>query len=95
MYKLNYDSLTGKVSCIIKSDKSSIPLCEGNIDYQDFLKWNAEQEIPLNLESTIPVITPEPARDLGKEVDDLRTQIKELTPQVKVDHEDRIKALEK
>jgi hypothetical protein len=49
-YTLNYSERTGKVSSIQK-DNMSIPLCEANTDYQDFLKWNKEQTVPLDLNS--------------------------------------------
>jgi len=79
MYKLSYDAMTGKVSCIIRlSDNASIPLCEGNSDFQDFLKWNSKQPTPLDLNSTIPVIPPEPVRDLAKEMDELKARVGKL-----------------
>ena len=79
MYKLRYDMNTGKVTSITRlSDGASIPLCEGNTDYQEFLKWNKAQETPLDLNSTIPVIPPEPARDLAKEIDELKARIVKL-----------------
>ncbi len=53
-YQLNYDKETGKVISISQCNMS-IPLCEANTDYQDFLKWNSEQETPLDLNSTIPI----------------------------------------
>lgn len=60
MYQLNYD-MTGKVSGVKRlSDSASIPFCDGNIDYQDFLKWNKEQPIPLDLNSTIEIPKPDP-----------------------------------
>lgn len=68
MYELNYSDRTGKVSSI-QCGNMSIPLCEANTDYQDFLKWNSEQNTPLDLKSTIPVIPPKPARNLAAEVD--------------------------
>ena len=49
MYKLNYGE-NNKVSSIQKGNMS-IPLCEDNLDYQDFLEWNKEQKIPLDLNS--------------------------------------------
>lgn len=64
MYKLNYD-MQGKVSSI-QLGNMSIPLAEGNTDYQQFLEWNAQQETPLDLASTI---TPP-----GPSWDDIRTQ---------------------
>ena len=49
-YKLNYDG-TGKVSSI-QNGNMSIPLADGNTDYQQFLEWNAKQTVPLDLNST-------------------------------------------
>jgi len=52
MYQLNYDNRTGKVSSIkCLSDSASIPLAEGNTDYQAFLVWNGKQVTPLDLNS--------------------------------------------
>jgi len=53
MYKLNYSE--GKV-CSIQKENSSIPLTEGNTDFQQFLEWNAQQAKPLDLKSTIMCI---------------------------------------
>ena len=79
MYILCYDYLTGKVLAIQRlSDNAFIPLCEGNSDYQAFLKWNAEQKTPLDLESTIPVIPPVPARDLLAEIEVMKVDIVKL-----------------
>jgi hypothetical protein len=82
MYELIYDS-NGKVSTVKKIIADSpipitmfIPICEGNSDYQDFLKWNKEQESPLDLNSTIEIVPIEPARDLAKEIDELKAQAK-------------------
>ena len=75
MYTLSYDKTTGKVVSIIKAN-SAIPICEDNTDFQDFLKWNAEQETPLDLDSTIEPVVPEKARDLAKEIDDLKARVK-------------------
>uniref|UniRef100_A0A6M3K6Q7 Uncharacterized protein n=1 Tax=viral metagenome TaxID=1070528 RepID=A0A6M3K6Q7_9ZZZZ len=58
MYRLAY--CEGKVHSVIREDGSCIPLVEGNTDFQDFLKWNSEQEVPLDLNSTIKVVPPEP-----------------------------------
>ena len=78
MYKLQYDDSTGKVSVIVKDTLTFIPLCAENTDFQDFLKWNSEQETPLDLNSTIEVVPPEPARDLAKEIDDLKSQLSDV-----------------
>jgi hypothetical protein len=83
MYKLNYSIFDGKVSTIGRlSDNACIPLCEGNTDYQAFLKWNSEQEKPLDLKSTIPVIPPEKPRDLAKEIDTLKAQVAANTTKI-------------
>ena len=60
MYKLIYDMM-GKPNTIQYGDKS-IPLCPDNTDYQEFLTWNSEQAIPLDLNSTIEISTPQPPR---------------------------------
>jgi hypothetical protein len=50
MYQLNYDNTTGKVSGIKRNkDSASLPLAEGNSDYQAFLEWNAKQAVPLDI----------------------------------------------
>ena len=49
MYTLIYGK-DNKVSGINK-DGASIPLCEDNTDYQDFLVWNKSQKAPLVLNS--------------------------------------------
>lgn len=76
MYTLNYD-IQGKISSIQK-DNMSIPLAEDNSDFQQFLEWNAEQDVPLDLDSTIEVVPPVPARDLAKEIDDMKVKIGNL-----------------
>jgi hypothetical protein len=50
MYQLMYDRFTGAVSGINK-DGASIPLCEDNADYQEFLEWNKQQKEPLDLQA--------------------------------------------
>jgi len=60
----------------------SIPLCEVNSDYQEFLKWNSEQEVPLDLKSTIPVIPPEKPRDYLAEIDALKIQVAANTTKI-------------
>jgi len=79
MYKLNY--FDGKV-CSIQKDNISFPLCEANTDYQDFLKWNSEQEKPLDLNSTIPVVVPEKPRDYLAEIDALKIQVAANTTKI-------------
>lgn len=52
MYKLEYSTTDGKVGSIRRlHDNASIPIAEGNSDYQEFKKWNAEQSVKLNLAS--------------------------------------------
>lgn len=52
MYQLIYSHIDGTVSGIKRlSDGASIPLAEGNTDYQEFLEWNAQQAVPLDLSS--------------------------------------------
>jgi len=59
VYELNYSKETGKVDTI-QHGIDTIPLAEGNTDYQAFLACNAKQDVPLDLDSTIEVIVPEP-----------------------------------
>lgn len=76
MYQLKHSPTTGKILSILRlSDSAFIPMAEGNRDYQAFIKWNSEQVIPLDLNSTIEVPKPEPARDLAAEIDALKTQM--------------------
>ena len=50
IYKLYKDQLTGEITSVYKShvgfssvsDQLQIPICEGNTDYQAYLKWVAE-----------------------------------------------------
>jgi uncharacterized protein YfeS len=52
MYQLLYRTQDGKVESVKRlSTGASIPLCEGNTDYQAFLEWNKEQSTPLDLNS--------------------------------------------
>ena len=85
MYELNYGS-DGKVISISKLNTdgsvSSFYLDEANTDYQDFLKWNSEQEVPLDLKSTIEVPKPEPARDLAAEITALQKQVSTNTSKI-------------
>jgi len=50
MYTLNY-TVNGNVGSIQKGNMC-IPICEGNADYNDFIIWNSQQEIPFDLNST-------------------------------------------
>lgn len=74
MYELKYNKIDGKVSSIKRlSDKASIPISEGNKDYQEFLKWNSEQETPLNTDSidqvTVDVASVKTAKQEKKKKD--------------------------
>jgi hypothetical protein len=52
MYQLFYSPIDGTVSSIKRnSDDALIPLADGNTDYQEFLEWNAQQAVPLDLSS--------------------------------------------
>jgi hypothetical protein len=77
MYEIIYNQFSGRIDCIRRLyDNACIPLCEDNTDYQEFLIWNKAQAIPLDLNSTIEVVKSVPARDLGKEIDELKAQAK-------------------
>lgn len=52
MYQLIYSQENGKVAGIKKTSNGAfIPLAEDNSDYQEFLTWNVQQVIPLDLNS--------------------------------------------
>jgi thiamine pyrophosphokinase len=52
MYQLIYSFEDGRVSSIKRvPDGASIPLAVGNADYQEFLEWNGEQAVSLDLNS--------------------------------------------
>ena len=36
----------GKESAILRNGKDSIPFCDDNTDYQEYLKWVAEGNTP-------------------------------------------------
>ena len=48
MYKLQKDSLSGKIVSIgfVDNPLISIPINEDNTDYQEYLKWVAEGNTP-------------------------------------------------
>lgn len=47
MYKLYKNSLTGEISSVIRlSDSAYIPFDEGNTDYQAYLAWLAQGNVP-------------------------------------------------
>jgi hypothetical protein len=82
MYKLLYGKETGQVYGIELEGVGQIPLCEANLDYQEFLKWNSEQAVPLDLNSTIEVVKSVPARDLAKEITDLKAIVTANTAKI-------------
>jgi hypothetical protein len=47
MYKLLKDNVTNQVCAILKDGSTSIPICEDNTDYQQYLKWVEEGNTPL------------------------------------------------
>ena len=61
MYKLIYNDRNTVGS--IQKGNMSIPICEDNTDYQEFIEWNKEQEVPLDLNS---VYTPTEAEVKAK-----------------------------
>lgn len=82
-YKPSYDVRTGQLNCIIRlNDNASIPLCEDNMDYQQYLK-----EVPvkdrLPLEDKSVIVIPVPPRDLAKEIDELKLKVAELEEKIK------------
>ena len=45
----------GKLSsCVIRSDGATIPFDPDNVDYQEYLKWLAEGNVPLAAETNTP-----------------------------------------
>jgi len=77
MYKLIHDTFTGKLNCITKMGEY-IPICEDNSDYQEFKTWNKAQKTPLDLNSTIEVVKPEPVRDLAKEITIIQERLSKI-----------------
>jgi hypothetical protein len=53
IYELIYSLETGEVESVLRNGANTIPISDGNTDFQEFLKWNAEQETPLDLDSTV------------------------------------------
>ena len=66
MYKINYD-FQGNPSSI-QNDNMSIPICGDNTDFQEFLKWNAEQKDPLDYKTPIAVEPPAPVETLEEKI---------------------------
>jgi len=68
MYKINYDSPTGK-PCSIQKGNMSIPIEPRNMDFVDFLKCNKQQKTPLNYEKSIEVEPPEPVETMKEKIE--------------------------
>lgn len=64
MYRLDYDRF-GKA--ILKQGTLTIPIADGNRHYAEFLEWNKQQEVPLDLKDREPDPIP---RDLEIEAID-------------------------
>lgn len=78
-YVLSVDTRTGRVIGVVRDGSAAIPRDAGNIDWQEFLTWNAEQQPPLSLADQAPTLrVPRPL--LAIEADILA-----LTPQAKRD----------
>jgi len=57
MYQYVIDSVTGQVSqnCIKRvTDNAYIPFAQDNTDYQAYLKWLADGNVPLAAETNTP-----------------------------------------
>ena len=54
MYKLIKDSLTNEVCSVLKGNNMSIPFDPDNTDYQAYLAWLAEGNIPWDADALIP-----------------------------------------
>jgi len=80
IYKICYDYLTGKPSTI-SSDGASIPICEANADYQEFLRWNEKQKTPLDLKSIVPIVSPLPVGTVDQRIDKLEARVAILEKQ--------------
>jgi len=76
MYRLNYLPWDGTIGGVIRlSDNANIGLSETNPDFREFLEWNKAQKTPLDLNSTIVPVKPEPVRDLAGEITELRDRV--------------------
>jgi hypothetical protein len=72
MYKINHDSVTGQPYSIQKGDMS-IPICEANADFQDFLKWNVTGK--LDYKTPIKVTPPAPVETLEETLTKIKADI--------------------
>jgi hypothetical protein len=55
MYKLFKDLMGNQNQVIRLSDNAYIPFAEDNTDYQAYLKWLAEGNVPLAAETNTPL----------------------------------------
>lgn len=80
MYKLEYSTTDGKVGSIRRlHDNASIPISEDNSDYQEFVKWNTAQAIPLNMTDKSQAILDEiiaTQAKIDKKKQDIETNLK-------------------
>jgi hypothetical protein len=90
MYKLEYNTMDGKVGSIRRlHDNASIPIAEDNSDYQEFVKWNTAQAIPLNMTDKSQAILDEiiaTQAKTAKKKQDIETSLKtwkELSDEIK------------
>ena len=88
MYTLIYDEGTGKVGIIMRDDGTSFPLSEENRFFQEFLIWNAEQDPPLDLDSTIEIVPPEPKTQEVFDVPVVAPDFVVQSPKPKDDHKE-------
>lgn len=86
MYQLVYSQIDGKVSGIKKTLERPkrplkiihIPRAEGNAEYQEFLRWNKTQKVPLDLNSIDNTI-----------VEEVNNRELTITAQIELDKSDR------
>jgi hypothetical protein len=65
---------TGKPTVVCKELANGTQI-SCSVEDVEFLEWNSKQPTPLDLNSTIEVVKPEPTRDLAKELDELKAQV--------------------
>jgi len=77
MYAINYDP-TGNPISIIKEGKQ-IPLAPGNMDYEEFLKWNKQRSRPLDYNTPIRIIDkPEVVQTIEERIVAIEEKLKVL-----------------
>jgi len=74
-YSIEYQWQTGKPIRLVRSDGKLISITDDSPEYQEFLKWNSTQQIPIDLKPTIEPIKPVPGRNLAKEIDVINTKL--------------------